>query len=345
MEMWLDSKVEQEVYLSELDLRVSFAEGEGMSAEISAKFTAGSVARIFEKSAITPLDMYTDSDDLRASPRWESRLANSRLPGRMSLPPEMPDEYQNQEDDADDAQGPEPRAQSLPGQDGEGYAGYDPDRGRPGKLPKRYAEQTEREVEQAEGDKRNLAEGHKLPPRPVSRAALDPEQSLGAHQSQCQRTDQTRDGVAEPGREYHPHPGQSEPEPGAEGDPVRHRENFHRERHEPVRNHEGYRDERSPGPEPINDVMEGLDVEVLDEGVGVAKRAAQQPEARPEDDYKRQGCQQTTPGRSRFCRTAFRNRPPGFVVGTGVHARPGFFQYCSPGILLPQRIIGRDRAT
>jgi L-histidine Nalpha-methyltransferase len=63
-EMWLDSETEQAVRLPNGEVR--FAEGEGVRTEISAKFTPGSAARMFEESGLELLDLHTDSRDLFA---------------------------------------------------------------------------------------------------------------------------------------------------------------------------------------------------------------------------------------------------------------------------------------
>ncbi len=58
IEMWLDSRVEQEVHVSGLDVR--FEEGEGMRTEVSAKFTPESAPKMLEQAGFEALNLYTD---------------------------------------------------------------------------------------------------------------------------------------------------------------------------------------------------------------------------------------------------------------------------------------------
>jgi len=62
IEMWLDSRVEQEVYVPGLD--VSFEEREGMRTEISAKFTTESASRMLDEAGLEALNFYTDDRTL-----------------------------------------------------------------------------------------------------------------------------------------------------------------------------------------------------------------------------------------------------------------------------------------
>lgn len=64
IEMWLRSKVEQEVYVANADLGVSFEAGECMRTEISAKFTPESVRRMFAEANLQLLDLHTDERKL-----------------------------------------------------------------------------------------------------------------------------------------------------------------------------------------------------------------------------------------------------------------------------------------
>jgi L-histidine N-alpha-methyltransferase len=64
IEMWLRSRVEQEVYVAGADLSVRFEAGECMRTEISAKFTPESVRRMFAEANLQLLDLYTDEREL-----------------------------------------------------------------------------------------------------------------------------------------------------------------------------------------------------------------------------------------------------------------------------------------
>ena len=64
IEMWLDSKVAQEVPVTTLGLEVPFEAGEGMRTEISTKFTRESAADMLDEAGLEPLDLYTDDDNL-----------------------------------------------------------------------------------------------------------------------------------------------------------------------------------------------------------------------------------------------------------------------------------------
>lgn len=64
VEMWLDSKVEQEVPVEALDLAVRFGEGEGVRTEISAKFTRRSAGEMLAEADLELVELYTDPDDL-----------------------------------------------------------------------------------------------------------------------------------------------------------------------------------------------------------------------------------------------------------------------------------------
>jgi len=64
IEMWLDSKVEQEVLVAALDLAVTFSAGEGMRTEISTKFTPESVDNSFQEAGLQLLGLYTDDKNL-----------------------------------------------------------------------------------------------------------------------------------------------------------------------------------------------------------------------------------------------------------------------------------------
>lgn len=64
VEMWLDSKVAQQVPVEALGLEVSFEEGEGIRTEISAKFTRESAGMVFDESNFELLNLYTDSENL-----------------------------------------------------------------------------------------------------------------------------------------------------------------------------------------------------------------------------------------------------------------------------------------
>lgn len=66
IEMWLDSDVDQEVYLPGLDLTVPFEAGEGMRTEISAKFTRDSARKVFADTGFSLANFYTDERDLFA---------------------------------------------------------------------------------------------------------------------------------------------------------------------------------------------------------------------------------------------------------------------------------------
>lgn len=64
IEMWLRSRVEQEVYVAGADLSVRFEAGEYMRTEISAKFTPESVRRMFAEADLQLFDLYTDERKL-----------------------------------------------------------------------------------------------------------------------------------------------------------------------------------------------------------------------------------------------------------------------------------------
>lgn len=64
VEMWLDSKVAQEIPVEALDLNVRFEEGEGMRTEISAKFTRESAGEMFAEAGLELVELYTDPDAL-----------------------------------------------------------------------------------------------------------------------------------------------------------------------------------------------------------------------------------------------------------------------------------------
>ncbi len=64
VEMWLDSKVAQEVPVTGLGLKVPFEAGEGMRTEISAKFTRPTVERMLEEAGFVPTGWYTDQRKL-----------------------------------------------------------------------------------------------------------------------------------------------------------------------------------------------------------------------------------------------------------------------------------------
>lgn len=62
MEMWLFSRADQDVSVD--DLPVHFGAGEGMRAEISAKFTPESARRVLEEAGLDLIELYTDKQDL-----------------------------------------------------------------------------------------------------------------------------------------------------------------------------------------------------------------------------------------------------------------------------------------
>ena len=64
VEMWLDSEAWQKIQTP--GLQASFAEGEGIRTEISAKFTPESAAHTFEEAGLKLQDLYTDGQDLFA---------------------------------------------------------------------------------------------------------------------------------------------------------------------------------------------------------------------------------------------------------------------------------------
>lgn len=64
IEMWLDSRVEQEIHVAKLDLGVYFEEDEGLRTEISAKFTPGSALQMLEEAGLEALNLYTDERNL-----------------------------------------------------------------------------------------------------------------------------------------------------------------------------------------------------------------------------------------------------------------------------------------
>jgi L-histidine N-alpha-methyltransferase len=64
VEMWLDSKVAQEVPVADLGLKVTFEAGEGMRTEISTKFTRPVAERMLEEAGFVPTGWYTDERKL-----------------------------------------------------------------------------------------------------------------------------------------------------------------------------------------------------------------------------------------------------------------------------------------
>ena len=64
VEMWLHSKVEQEVPFGTLGLTVRFGAGEGVRTEISAKFTPESAATMVAEADLELVELYTDPDGL-----------------------------------------------------------------------------------------------------------------------------------------------------------------------------------------------------------------------------------------------------------------------------------------
>lgn len=62
IEMWLDSKSEQRVYVSGLDLEIPLEAGEGIRTEISVKFTLESTASMFAETGLELRDLYTDEE-------------------------------------------------------------------------------------------------------------------------------------------------------------------------------------------------------------------------------------------------------------------------------------------
>jgi L-histidine N-alpha-methyltransferase len=64
VEMWLDSKVAQEVPVADLGLKVPFEAGEGMRTEISTKFTRPVAERMLEEAGFVPAGWYTDERKL-----------------------------------------------------------------------------------------------------------------------------------------------------------------------------------------------------------------------------------------------------------------------------------------
>ena len=62
--MWLESDEEQEVRLEELQMTVTFGEGEGMRTEISTKFTRRTAAEVFSAAGFELSGFYTDEEDL-----------------------------------------------------------------------------------------------------------------------------------------------------------------------------------------------------------------------------------------------------------------------------------------
>lgn len=64
VEMWLHSKVEQEVPVAALDTEVPFEAGEGMRTEISTKFTRDSISGAFDEAGLYMLGLYTDKENL-----------------------------------------------------------------------------------------------------------------------------------------------------------------------------------------------------------------------------------------------------------------------------------------
>lgn len=64
LEMWLESDEEQEVRLEELQMTVTFGEGEGMRTEISTKFTRRTAAEVFSAAGFELSGFYTDEEAL-----------------------------------------------------------------------------------------------------------------------------------------------------------------------------------------------------------------------------------------------------------------------------------------
>ncbi|ABG03655.1 conserved hypothetical protein [Rubrobacter xylanophilus DSM 9941] len=64
IEMWLHSRREQEVPVEALGLAVTFAAGEGVRTEISAKFTPGSARRMAQEAGLEPAGFYADGGRL-----------------------------------------------------------------------------------------------------------------------------------------------------------------------------------------------------------------------------------------------------------------------------------------
>lgn len=64
IEMWLDALVDQDVYISTLDVEVHFSRGEGLRTEVSHKFTRESARNMFEGSGMRLVELYTDDREL-----------------------------------------------------------------------------------------------------------------------------------------------------------------------------------------------------------------------------------------------------------------------------------------
>jgi L-histidine N-alpha-methyltransferase len=64
VEMWLDSKVAQEVLVADVGLKVTFEAGEGMRTEISTKFTRPVAERMLEEAGFVPTGWYIDERKL-----------------------------------------------------------------------------------------------------------------------------------------------------------------------------------------------------------------------------------------------------------------------------------------
>jgi L-histidine N-alpha-methyltransferase len=64
VEMRLRSEADQEVNVREANIEAHFAAGEEMRTEVSAKFTEASIAGMFSEAGLSPLDLYTDDQDL-----------------------------------------------------------------------------------------------------------------------------------------------------------------------------------------------------------------------------------------------------------------------------------------
>lgn len=64
IEMWLDSLVEQDIEIPQLEVDIHFSEGEGMRTELSHKFDSESAMEMLEGSGMKLVDLYTDDLDL-----------------------------------------------------------------------------------------------------------------------------------------------------------------------------------------------------------------------------------------------------------------------------------------
>ncbi|WP_455380714.1 L-histidine N(alpha)-methyltransferase [Acidihalobacter prosperus] len=62
IEMYLVAKMQQEVNLETLNLKLEFSEGDSILTEISRKFTLESAARLLGKAGLTPEEHYTPED-------------------------------------------------------------------------------------------------------------------------------------------------------------------------------------------------------------------------------------------------------------------------------------------